>query len=42
MMKTAKALPLIQQVINGDYDPEVKEAARDALENISSAESAGI
>lgn len=34
-LKTEKALPLIQQVINGDYDPEVKEAARDALENIS-------
>ena len=34
-LKTDKALPLIQQVIKGAYDPEVKEAARDALENIS-------
>ena len=34
-LKTEKALPLIRQVVEGDYDSEVKEAARDALDNFS-------
>jgi hypothetical protein len=31
-LKSQAALPLIQDVIQGDYDPEVIEAAREALE----------
>ena len=32
-LKSPKALAFIKQVIDGDYDPEVIEAAEDALEN---------
>jgi len=35
-LKCTECVPQLQTVLNGDYDPEVQEAAQEALENIDS------
>lgn len=36
-LKRTEILPQLQAILNGDYDPEVQEAAQEALDKIKSA-----